>query len=405
MVRVICGAALVVSLLLLCGPAFAATINAASCSQTDVASAIASASAGDTVTVPAGTCAWTSHTVTGITLIGAGKGSSGGTVITSGTVTVTKHATQNTRFSGFRMTGTDDHILITGSASNKPFRVDHVYMTLSNTMTLYVRANGGLIDHVDFYSSSATYADTIKLMLDPSEWSSSWTAAQSMGTADTNGDKNIYFEDDTWTNFNEIAFDCDNGSRAVVRHSTMTDSGFTAHGGGSGTSGNDTSSVGCRHMEFYNNAFVRVSNAAAVNKWIWWRGNGGVFANNVVPRADSPDGSSYPGKPEIVMSVGCQQGSYPIRYAVGQSTDTPDATPDYPTLIFGNTGSGTTDGDFLSIRENPNNACASPGTYIQAGRDYQTSNTWGWAPYTYPHPLQSGEALLSAPTNLRWQPR
>ena len=50
-------------------------------------------------------------------------------------------------------------------------------------------------------------------------------------------------------------------------------------------------------------------------------------------------------------------------------------------------------------------SCASPGAYIQQGRDYVLSNSWGWIPYTYPHPLQSllggGGTALPAPTNLR----
>ena len=60
----------------------AATINAASCSQANVASAITLASPGDTVQVPAGTCSWSGGiSFAGIQLIGAG--STSGTVITA----------------------------------------------------------------------------------------------------------------------------------------------------------------------------------------------------------------------------------------------------------------------------------------------------------------------------------
>ena len=83
-------------------PTQAATINAASCSQANVASAIASASPGDTVQVPAGTCSWSGGiSFTGIQLIGAGSSTSG-TVVTAGLVTMTKHATKYTRLGGFR---------------------------------------------------------------------------------------------------------------------------------------------------------------------------------------------------------------------------------------------------------------------------------------------------------------
>src|SRR5688572_9051178 len=43
----------------------AATISAASCSRTDVASAITKASNGDTVLIPAGACTWTSAITVG----------------------------------------------------------------------------------------------------------------------------------------------------------------------------------------------------------------------------------------------------------------------------------------------------------------------------------------------------
>src|SRR5438477_6152192 len=43
------------------GAAEAATVNALSCSVTDVANAVAAASNGDTVNIPAGDCTWTSQ--------------------------------------------------------------------------------------------------------------------------------------------------------------------------------------------------------------------------------------------------------------------------------------------------------------------------------------------------------
>jgi len=59
------------------GKCFAATVDAASCSQDDVQTAIDSAIRGDTVKIPAGSCTWTSSlSITkSITLQGAGIGS------------------------------------------------------------------------------------------------------------------------------------------------------------------------------------------------------------------------------------------------------------------------------------------------------------------------------------------
>jgi hypothetical protein len=52
----------------------ATTINAFSCSQSDVGNAVAAASNGDIVTIPAGDCTWTSqlNVNVGITLAGEG---------------------------------------------------------------------------------------------------------------------------------------------------------------------------------------------------------------------------------------------------------------------------------------------------------------------------------------------
>src|SRR6266853_1105694 len=109
-------------------PTQAATINAASCSRTDVVSAITSAKPGDTVQVPAGTCSWSGGvSFTGIQLVGAGSSPSG-TVITAGLVTMTKHATAYTRLGRLRFTGTDEHIYAGGSPAAKPYIIDNNYI-------------------------------------------------------------------------------------------------------------------------------------------------------------------------------------------------------------------------------------------------------------------------------------
>jgi hypothetical protein len=154
---------------------------------------------------------------------------------------------------------------------------------------------------------------------------------------------------------------------------------------------------GTRQFEVYNNTFDRVSNNVPINKWIWVRGSSGVIANNVMDKADSPDGSTYPNKREILLTVGCPT-SYPVQYQVGQSSQTA-ASPTQPLAIFGNTGPGTSDSNFIVVAgsETAGPPCSSPNTYIQKGRDYVLSNTWGWTPYVYPHPLQGEPTTVPAP--------
>lgn len=68
--------------------AHAATHAAASCNLSDVQTAIGSAAVGDTVTIPAGTCTWTSglSISTGITLSGSGTPNTGAGTFGSGTL-------------------------------------------------------------------------------------------------------------------------------------------------------------------------------------------------------------------------------------------------------------------------------------------------------------------------------
>jgi hypothetical protein len=382
-------------------PAEAATINAASCSWADVASAISSASPGDTVQVPAGNCSWSGGlSISGIQLVGAGKTTSG-TVITAGAVTMTKHATRYTRVSGFRFTGNDRHVTAGGSPSNKPYIIDHNYFftsggTGSNTL-IRITVNGGLLHHNDFTASSGTPDDVFNIVT-----SENWSQAPTFGNGDTTGERNIYFEDNTFTNILETAPDGDTGSRLVIRYNTYVDSSIVFHGGAP----NDSSAGGgTRQFEVYNNVFERVSNSVAINKWIWVRGSTGVIANNIMERADSPDGNSYPNKQEVRLTLACPN-SYPMQYQVGQSNETPQNPPSRPLLIFGNTGAGATDGNFLYVGSSntAGGTCSSPNNYIQDNRDYFRSNAWGWTPYTYPHPLQNlggGDHPPAAPTALR----
>jgi hypothetical protein len=387
-------------------PASAATLNAASCSQANVASAVASASPGDTVRVPAGTCSWSGGlSISGIQLIGAGSSTSG-TVITSGMVGMTKHASQYTRLSGFRFTGTDQHISVGGSASARPYVIDHNYLRSDvSGKTVTLGANGGLLHHNEFTAVNWTNGDVFTI-----QTGEDWSQAPTFGTNDTTGERNIYFEDNTFTNIVETAPDGDVGSRIVIRNNTYIDSSIVFHGGAP----NDSSpNGGTRQFEVYSNTFRRVSNSIPLNKWIWARGSSGVIANNTIPRADSPDGNSYSSKTEILLTVGCPN-PYPMQYQVGQTSRTPESQPSRPLAIFGNTGAGTSDGNFISVQSSgtAGGPCSAAASYIQNGRDYVLSNTWGWTPYTYPHPLQTSFAggstappvVIPPPANLRVVP-
>lgn len=110
----------------------AAMINASSCSSDDVSSAIASASARDTISVPAGNCTWASAITLGnkIQLIGAGEtGETWNTDITcSSGYCISSTSADNVRISGFKFSNTvfnTDLIHLEGV----DWRVDHNYIT------------------------------------------------------------------------------------------------------------------------------------------------------------------------------------------------------------------------------------------------------------------------------------
>lgn len=126
-------------------PVQAATVNAASCTVADITAAIAKASSGDTVSVPAGTCAWSAPGLVltaNIVLQGAGSGTSGTIIQDNTTITSSAGALLNWtavtggtahRLTGFRFVQgtrtsrtTNPLMLFTStSASSTRFRIDH----------------------------------------------------------------------------------------------------------------------------------------------------------------------------------------------------------------------------------------------------------------------------------------
>ncbi|HMR79845.1 MAG TPA: hypothetical protein PKD61_32275, partial [Polyangiaceae bacterium] len=357
------------------------TVSAASCARADVQAALQAASPGYAVMVPAGKCDWSPGvSVSGTQLIGAGSDPAG-TEITAGLVTLTKHASEYTRLSGFRFTGQNAHLDVGGAATHKPYVVDHNYFRMDVAdKALQLSANGGVLHHNELIALSWTNADVFNIPTNED-----WSQGPSFGMDDTNGERNIYLEDNTFTNVAETLPDGDVGSRLVIRNNTYVDSSIVFHGGYPTDS---SPNGGTRHFEVYGNVFQRISNSIPINKWVWVRGSTGVIANNQMDRADSPDGSSYPNKTEILLTVGCPD-PYPVQYQVGQSSATAQNPPPHPLAIFGNTGAGTKDANFISVAGSSTAGppCNNADAYIKPGRDYVTSNAWGWTPYTYPHPL------------------
>ena len=420
----------------------ARTITATSCSGTDVQTAINSASAGDTVSVPAGNCSWTSVTLSkAITFQGAGQGStnidvSGGNPV----FTITKQSAGITEIQNFTFSASNNNnlphpIVAQGSWLNaQPVIFQNDTFILNGATMLDVTVAGGVIfSHITFNGQWNDFLMTVKDLSDPN----SWTTADSLGMHDTTGLMNIYVEDSTFYGGSNGVFDCDDDCRLVARHNSFAESGgFNSHG-------EDSSPYGMREFEIYNNSFTFPDKTCSggnaslsnINQYIWLRGASGVIFNNSF---DPLYSSCWGDKPEIRMSIRgaeddrpqgtCAQVSYPVPHQLGQNNNgTRDLTD--PIYFWGNTG--TLDGGGYTIEVFSGWAWGNPcgfnwNTFFQWGRDgVNTSLSLpiilpagggsvegiggtakpGYTPYTYPHPLLQNGDPPAPPTKLQAIPQ
>jgi hypothetical protein len=392
----------------------AATINATSCSQTDVQSAINSASDGDTVNIPSGSCTWTTPVNIvdkDITIVGAGQG----------TTNITYNGPDAYNSAAFHVdndagTPKDDfeisHLTIIHGSSlgniasgtnmimvwdaGPDWRIHHVTITsaYSGSMVGIGRnqgSNSGLVDncifnatnssgHTKAFQINAKDRDTETAGGSPSvsNGSTSWGAASTFGTKE-----NLYIEDCTfnWTAVYTGA-DMDEGARVVWRYNTFTGTGIGSHGDDGGNTDR-----GVRHYEIYNNTFD--SNGVGHYVCIGLRGGTGVIYNNTFSGNYGTGLIMYHYCADACTGP-CSGGwtkpcSYPCSGQIGQG---PDNTTD-PLYFWNNTWN---DGLGLTVQ-----SCAS--SIIQSGRDYynESGAKPGYTAYTYPHPLRNTTQGSPAP--------
>lgn len=213
-------------LLLLPNPCLAATHNAASCSNSDINSAISSSSSGDTVNVPAGNCTWngtvTIPTDKTIALIGAGKTQ---TIISAtSSLNFITSSSPNSRVSGFRFNPyngslSSEYIL---EVKNTGFRVDHndfhapaaglgCEISASGTNMSGVRPTG-VFDNNNFNECRivVTAAGGFSTMND------AWYIDSVLGTATS-----VYIEDNTFLRTTGNWVDANYAGMYVARYNTV----------------------------------------------------------------------------------------------------------------------------------------------------------------------------------------
>ncbi len=418
-------------------------------SDTNVMTQVNLASPGDIVQLLAGSASWPANSVyaSGITLQGVcaaeptltkGAGTSSTIITISGTYgnatfTASKHATFKTIIRGikFVVDGTHDNDNIhpienTGAWTGyEPiiYRNCTFDMTVGATIMRHYSAGGLIVSHCSVLGSFNSFLVTVEGTAYPA----SWTTADSIGTADTTGKLNCYFENNSIFRCSNGWIDADNNARVVDRYNEYTNcGGFNSHG-------YDSSPYGMRHFEIYQNSFLftvgyydgslttlypyptpTVAYEGNIAQYIWIRGGTGVIYNNAFSYAQTQD---WGAKHTIKWSIraaeedftaeqpGCAYLSYPIPKQIGQNHNGSAYFTD-PIYVWGNTG---TFFDQFTWFHTPANPCGITYTdYWQSGRDYVLSGgdgtgataKPGYTAYTFPHPLLTEDAAPAPPSIL-----
>jgi hypothetical protein len=450
----------ILSFVILCGQAaHAATINAPSCSSTDVQTAINSANNGDTVVVPSGACTWASPvniSSKGVTLQGATTCSgtpltcADNTKITIGGnghgLTVTgASASQFVTVTGFTfvmgVSCIGGAVSFDGTPAAVAFRYHHNHDVIptaaANSVGLSITDVYGVIDHVVFDITDTTASDhSIDIFGDqPTAGYLSWNRPAGFGT-----NQAVYVEDSVFNNSNQNddVIDSYAGARNVIRHNIFNNTTVGFHG---------TDSGGYRSLfstEVYNNTFT--NNSGRQLRAGTMRGGTGLWHDNTYNgstpwynvtlqlfRACSGD---IQGSWQMCNGTNWQIGSKDFTATASRTCSTSGGTKFCSTkrdtvcqsdsdcaavsggtcsTYFDGSGSGgygcrdqvgRTHDQVVSPVYSWNNGNAgidvfdscSLTSYVQSGRDYVVGSPMpGYTAYAYPHPLQGGSTGGTTP--------
>ncbi len=274
----------------------AAVIPAASPAFKDVSDAVAQASPGDTVTVPAGTAVWTNGLTINkdIHLVGAGIGQ---TVLIdeeyripwSFAFLIAWHPVANgsVQLSGFTFQGgvtnktspQNGALYFGGFCSN--VRIDHCRLENLHNEGIWIEgAVFGVIDHCEFYQTNWDNAISIE-----NGGIGGDTGNGGLGYGDKSwatpvlwGQTNefVYIEDCSFYNpAGPAVDDFAKGSRVVFRYNSCTNTFFQNHGTES-----SQRNRGGRAFEVYGNKFIVNNNVGQPNTPLFFRsGSGLIFSN------------------------------------------------------------------------------------------------------------------------------
>lgn len=392
--------------------ATAGTVAANSCSEVDVASALAAASDGDTVMIPNGTCTWTNGVSSSKQLTLRAQNfipTPGGTATRSVTLihsaganTLLQLTTGDSAHLGLagikfvRGTGTGAFLAVSGNGT-KVALVSDCYFDAPNNFAVLRNvdwtARGGVIWNTLWESTTPGGASG------PGSGSGNlrvtspvpWLNASTWGVEDGNGAQNLYIEDSAFKHIYNQALDCDDNCRVVVRHSTLLNSQLIHHG--------TTSLQGGRQSEFYNNSFEyrpatfgNTYDDVNLNRYLWIRAGTTRLTDNSIENITS---GTWGNKSEFVFlnesltrpgsGAPCQT-TYPGTHWSGQGANGSTQISD-PVRIYNNTGT------WAWSTNDQTDDCGnglSTANFFLIDRDIFLSAPASYTKYAYPHPLRAG---------------
>jgi hypothetical protein len=348
------------------------TYTATNCSQAAVAAAIKSEQAnpkdGDIISIPAGSCTWSSQLVqtfnNSVTIQGAGaiSATTGGASTTGSDVTsitdnfggflvFTTTSGKSFRFTGIAVVGSviasNGIINIAGTSSS--VRVDHCHMVTPSTSTVGLYIGGsvlGVADHMYFDSGAGGFISLPIVMHNGNGWNGSSLsdfADHSWNDTDHWGSNQFFFfEDDRWSQ-GDIG-DAHDGARYIIRHSTVTGS----HGQMYNHGLTDARGRSTRAAEVYLNTFNRTVQDGAPSYSInsgtllYWGNTSTDYRYMVQQDYTRKDNATYP--------YGTTPGGWGNCNGTTTSTAWDGTSPGYPCLDQPGRGKG----DLLNGQNFPN---------------------------------------------------
>lgn len=254
---------------------------------------------------------------------------------------------------------------------------------------ILVDARGGVIFQNTFQNNSTDRTkQAIWLVGGPNDWKT----ADTLGSRDANGDRNVYIENNIFNDHIDQAIDMDAFSRTVIRYNTFNDGGFVTHGCTSDQN-NPWVPQRPRHFEIYKNNFHYIdgsTNGYGYQDYnIFLRSGSGVIHSNTF---ETPSGKAS-AKAWLEDTERCGLcSSYPCTQQLGRGHNGSSEITE-GIWIWANSGFSFS----LQGRDT--------ATFFTEGRDFFNYQKPGYSTYSYPHPLRGQGAesseSINSPTGLR----